>query len=932
MAIARAFFVLSLFAAAVSFAAVPQLINYQGTLTNPSGSPLDTTVSLSFTLYDAAVGGASLWTEVHPTVVATDGLFHATLGEVTVLPDSILNHTEVWLGVTAGGDSEMTPRTRVSSAAYAYRVATLDGAKGGVITGDISLGRGQVRVGNWNFVSGDSNQVYGNYATISGKRNKSTQNGNVISGGLDNVIDGDGLLLTDTGLLAAIGGGQNNRARGNFSVVSGGGGPTALTDSNSAQGTYSAISGGRGNLITHSGIGANIGGGRSNLASDSNATVGGGSNNRARGRYAVVAGGGGAAASDSNSASGQHSVVSGGQSNSAGANIATISGGYGNMATGIGSTVSGGGGNDATGEGSAVNGGYTNTAAGYLSTISGGEFNSSNGTAATLGGGQYNAAFEAYTTIGGGQSNHAADSGATIVGGHANIASGFDAFVGGGGYNRARGDFSVVVGGGGRQESDSNSARSPWATVSGGTRNSAYTYSTVGGGINNAANGVSATIGGGESNSANGSRATVPGGEGNQASGAYSFAAGRRANAQHDGSFVWGDATDADFASTAGSQFLIRSAGGVGIGMNNPAEQLEVNGDVKADTFRADAGIRFPDGSVQISAGVSNGQQFADTTTWDATRTWVQSSGYLRGSSNLISSTGFVGGGDNNKSRGANSVVAGGGGAAAIDSNSAIGVSSTIGGGLRNHVPATGVAATVGGGMYNRARGEYSVVAGGGGNVAIDSNYAGSSYSAVGGGSRNYTGGAYATIPGGFNNFAAGDYSFAAGSLANANHTGSFVWNDRSALVLFASTAANQFNIRAAGGTRIFSNSTATLGAQLVAGATAWTALCDSTKKDRYGRVDTKLVLEKLSQIPIETWSYKEDPNHITHMGPMAQDFYTAFELGESDTTISTLDPDGVALAAIQELAKQISELKNENRELRARMDQIAPVKMSSAE
>jgi hypothetical protein len=45
----------------------------------------------------------------------------------------------------------------------------------------------------------------------------------------------------------------------------------------------------------------------------------------------------------------------------------------------------------------------------------------------------------------------------------------------------------------------------------------------------------------------------------------------------------------------------------------------------------------------------------------------------------------------------------------------------------------------------------------------------------------------------------------------------------------------------------------------------------------------------------------------------MAQDFYAAFGLGDNNTTISTLDPDGVALAAIQELAKQVRNLKVEN-------------------
>jgi len=85
-------------------------------------------------------------------------------------------------------------------------------------------------------------------------------------------------------------------------------------------------------------------------------------------------------------------------------------------------------------------------------------------------------------------------------------------------------------------------------------------------------------VGGGESNTASGDYATVPGGYFNVADGDYSFAAGRYAKAKHDGAFVWGDDTYADFASTDRDQFLIRASGGVGIGTNSPAFTLDVAG------------------------------------------------------------------------------------------------------------------------------------------------------------------------------------------------------------------------------------------------------------------------------------------------------------------------------------------------------------------
>ncbi len=60
----------------------------------------------------------------------------------------------------------------------------------------------------------------------------------------------------------------------------------------------------------------------------------------------------------------------------------------------------------------------------------------------------------------------------------------------------------------------------------------------------------------------------------------------------------------------------------------------------------------------------------------------------------------------------------------------------------------------------------------------------------------------FATVVGGSGNVAAGSHSFAAGHRAKANHSGAFVWAD-SQEVNFGSAADNQFLIRAAGGVGI---------------------------------------------------------------------------------------------------------------------------------
>ena len=68
----------------------------------------------------------------------------------------------------------------------------------------------------------------------------------------------------------------------------------------------------------------------------------------------------------------------------------------------------------------------------------------------------------------------------------------------------------------------------------------------------------------------------------------------------------------------------------------------------------------------------------------------------------------------------------------------------------------------------------------------------------------------------------------------------------------------------------------------------------------------------------------------IRHIGPMAQDFYAAFGVGPDDKHITTVDADGVALAAIQGLNQKVeaqqSELQQkqtEITELKARMEKL---------
>ena len=164
-----------------------------------------------------------------------------------------------------------------------------------------------------------------------------------------------------------------------------------------------------------------------------------------------------------------------------------------------------------------------------------------------------------YAVVGGGYKNVAGD-------GDGDFNNGAYSVVGGGNNNNAAGGSSVVGGG----SSNTNSGTS--AVISGGQSNRATnTYAAVAGGLNNLAGGNASMVAGGEQN---------------QALGGWSFAGGRLASANHDGSFVWSDSRTLGMSSTTTNQFLIRAQNGVGINTASPATALDVNGTATVTGFR----------------------------------------------------------------------------------------------------------------------------------------------------------------------------------------------------------------------------------------------------------------------------------------------------------------------------------------------------------
>ena len=466
------------------------------------------------------------------------------------------------------------------------------------------------------------------------------------------------------------------------------------------------------------------------------------------------------------------------------------------------------------------------------------------GNASSVPGGAYNRACAKFSAIADGFENTISSAG-----------DGKDAagsFIGAGGGNSISG-VAAFIGAGGNNESDGSSA-----FVGAGTYNlSTASDSFVGGGIANAARGNGAIVGAGDEVYA----ATFFGGNvppiGNLASGEDSFVgAGDLNQVTGQGSFV----------GAGGSSYAATGAHAVANGISGTDSFIgagDENNVTGSWSFVGSGELNFVAGPGSfIGAGGTISAKMAGV------------SSFLSGTDS------FIGAGDVNE----------------IAANEAF-----IGAGQNNTIAARATYAALAGGSTNSISGEYGAIAGG-----IGGNAAGTGAS-IGGGEANLATGTVATIPGGYHNVAGGIASFAAGYGAEALTNGAFVWADDAApATRVKSTLANEFLARASGGFYLYTNAASTSGVRLAAGSGAWSSLSDRNMKTDVTPLDDAAVLDKIAALPVSVWSYRSERG-VRHVGPMAQDFYAAFKVGEDDRHITSIDEDGVALAAIKALDAKVA-------------------------
>lgn len=123
-------------AASAAHAVVPGQINYQGLLLDSAGDPVTGNEDFVFALYDAPMGGTSLWSETHDDVPVLDGVYDVVLGATTPITPALVSGGALHLEITVGGET-LAPRQQLLAVPYAIEAesaASVDGLSSVFVT------------------------------------------------------------------------------------------------------------------------------------------------------------------------------------------------------------------------------------------------------------------------------------------------------------------------------------------------------------------------------------------------------------------------------------------------------------------------------------------------------------------------------------------------------------------------------------------------------------------------------------------------------------------------------------------------------------------------------------------------------------------------------------------------------------------------------
>jgi hypothetical protein len=126
-------------AAGLAYGEIPQVIGYQGRVTDNSGNPVaDGTYSMRFRIYDNSGGsGSPEWDSGTRSEQVEGGVFSVMLGESPHPALNLAFDQDYWLAVTFDGEVQL-PLKRLASTGYAYMASGL--VPGTVVSGSVTPG------------------------------------------------------------------------------------------------------------------------------------------------------------------------------------------------------------------------------------------------------------------------------------------------------------------------------------------------------------------------------------------------------------------------------------------------------------------------------------------------------------------------------------------------------------------------------------------------------------------------------------------------------------------------------------------------------------------------------------------------------------------------------------------------------------------------
>jgi len=541
-----------------------------------------------------------------------------------------------------------------------------------------------------------------------------------------------------------------------------------------------------------------------------------------------------------------------------------------------------------------------------------------------------------YSIIGGGNSNQI------------QYAS-FNSTIGGGLQNNMAPNVQYSVIAGGQQNSIENTVFA--SGIGGGYQNDLQTfvqYSSIAGGGQNQIQWLASysSIGGGRHNliQTNAAYSVLGGGLDNTVAGSYSSIGS---------GFLNTVATNGDYSAIAGGALNLLQAGysAIGGGYNNTISSnanYDVIGGGTANTIQTNANTATIGGG--LFNEIQSGANYAVIAGGDANKARTNAT------------FAFLGGGSNNtiETNAQYGSIVGG----QLNTVSSSAHFSTIGGGKANTINVLAQYATIPGGGGNTVAGNFSFAAGEYASALHDQTFVWNDNSA---GPFQSTGDNQFCVHAGGGIQLAGDVTLAGGAayqhlgLSGGNSTGFLYgsyprWSDGVHLGYnyYADAVGGNHVINTGGGTSRISAgygevviavgavNTAPTSVRLdatLAGVTVYGTfnnLSDRNAKQDFAPVSSAQILDKVLQLPVSEWSYKMD-TATRHIGPVAQDFYSVFNLGTDDKHIAPIDEGGVALAAIQglnqkfeakearirELSAEVKAAHAANAELQARLEKL---------